>query len=181
MWGSASLTLVLAFAASCAAMGQSSSRQTTDQTSFCEDALDNTARKPVHLPAVIVTAIMNTKEGKNALEFSRAENTELVPERLLTGTTVKLTDSRELIFVVVGSSPLSGTDNTWFWVVRQSDKHAGVLLFVGANCLNISRTRTLGYRDIVSTWASAGVAVTLTFSYVGKSYKLRRRRSHQIR
>jgi hypothetical protein len=181
MWGSASLTLVLAFAASCGAIGQSLSSAVTERTSFCEDASDDTARKPVHLPAAIVTAIMNTKEGKDALESSRAENTELVPERLLTGTTAKLSDSRELVFVVVGSSPLSGADNTGFWIVQQSGKNARILLFVGANCLNVSRSRTLGYRDIVSTWASAGVAVTQTFSYDGKSYKLRQRRSHQIR
>ena len=166
------------FLASHMAAGESKDKTAREQTSFCEEgAPDDLALKLVPLPKVVLTSVMNTKEGREAREDARKKGRELDPEKILMGAKVHLTDSPEVFFFVMGSYPMSGADNTWFWIVRQSGKSATILLWAGGNCLDVESTRTLGYRDIVTTWSSASTTETNTYRYNGKSYKLRRRKS----
>ena len=167
------LTLVLTLLAGHVAAGESRSKTAREQASFCEEGgPDDLVLKPLPLPSVIRATVMNTKEGKEAREIASRNGDELDPEKLLKGTKVHLTDSHELFFVVMGQSPMSGADNTWFWVVRTSGKSATILLFAGGNCLDINGTKTLGYRDIVTTWSSASITRTEIYKYGGESYKL---------
>ena len=69
---------------------------------------------------------------------------------------------------------MSGADNTWFWIVRQDGQRASILLFAGANCLDLDSRKTLGYRDVVMTWASRAEIITVRYAYNGKEYKLLR-------
>ena len=159
--------------------GQVPAAQTVaqQQTSFCEDrGPEDLTRKPVPLPSAIVTTLMNTTEGKEASKV-RIDGKIPNPSTLFKGTRVRLADSGGLFFVVMGSFPMTGADNTWLWVVRQSGNRATVLLFTGANCLEISPKTTLGYRDIETTWSSASTTRTETYTYTGKSYKLQHARS----
>jgi hypothetical protein len=141
------------------------------QTSFCEDGAPDDLRKPTPLPSAIVATLMNRPEAKDVRK-AQIDGKTVNPSTLFKGAKVRLTDSGDLFFLVVGRSPMSGADSTWFWIVRQSRKRAAVLLFAGANCVDISQKRTHGYRDIETTWSSASETRTETYRYNGQSYTL---------
>ena len=161
-----------ALAVSIPLAAQSRIRPLIEPTSFCDWRSDGSA-KMRSLPPAVVTAIANMDESKEMLKDPRNAE-ERRPEKLLQGARVRLTNKRETLFVVMGTYPLSGADNTWFWVVRSSGSSADVLLFTGANCLRISRSTSLGYRDIVTTWASAATSSTESYKFNGTSYELRK-------
>lgn len=140
------------------------------QTSFCEgDAGDN-------LPPPVLAALTETKEARDALEGEKLD-----PSTLFKGTKIGLSNSADLFFLVQGSPPMTGADNTWFWIARLSGKRASILLFAGAYCIQVSTSTTRGYKDLVTTWSSASETVTSTYAYNGISYKLRTRRSRSSR
>ena len=116
---------------------------------------------------------MNSNEGRQAKADAAPKQTELDPVKLLTGTTVHLSNSPSRFFIVMGGvPPLSGVDNTWFWIVQESGQNATVLLWAGANCLHIKSTKTLGFKDVVVEWSSAAGTKTDIYKFDGKSYRL---------
>lgn len=145
---------------------------------FCDDDAPADVRlRPVVLPKAVLTALLNTKQAREARKSAENDGQPINLAKLFRGAKVDIADSPDSFFLVIGRSPMSGADNTWFWIVRQSGEQASVLLWEGANCLNIEQTRTLGFRDITSDWASAGTTSTAKFVYDGKRYKLKRRKS----
>ena len=72
----------------------------------------------------------------------------------------------------MGFFPMSGADNTWFWVVRSAHRDPEVVLFAGGNSLEVLASRTNGYHDIRTDWASAAATSTTVYKFDGKSYKL---------
>lgn len=156
-------------------------RTDQEQTSFCPDSPSDDLRKPTPLPTVVVTALMETKEGREARRLARNEGKRLNPSHLFRGMKVRLSDSPDVFFLVIGDSPMSGADNTWFWVVRQSDRGASILLWAGANCLNIKKSSTHGFRDIETEWSSASQTIAETYVYDGKAYRLQQRKSQPAR
>jgi hypothetical protein len=125
--------------------------------------------------------------GDNELQRSKTGYTrrqhkthEVDPAKLLKGTTVHLSNSPSRFFVVMGSElPLSGVDNTWFWIVQETGQNATVLLWAGANCLHIESTKTHGYRDVLVRWSVAAGTKTDIYKFDGTSYKLRRTHWHE--
>jgi len=59
-----------------------------------------------------------------------------------------------------------------------SGQKVTVLLWAGANCLNIKSTKTHGYRHVLAEWSSAAVSKTEIYKFDGKSYRLRRTNWH---
>jgi hypothetical protein len=160
-------------------LGQKPKHAVAEQTSFCEDGADDLELKPVALPRLVLATVMNTKEGRDAQrELSQSEGTERDPTRLLKGKEIRLSDSGNRFFLVMGTYPMSGADNTWFWIVRQNGHKASILLFTGGNCLDLSAKTTLGYRNVITTWSSPSETETTTYVYDGKGYKVLRKRSH---
>jgi hypothetical protein len=175
------IVLVLGALGAQAFVGQSKSKARTEQSTFCEEgASENDVLRPTPLPPIVLETIMNTAEGKEAHELLSGEGKELDPETVLKGTNVHLTDSHLHFFLVMGLPPMSGADNTWFWIVRLSENKATILLFTGAICIDIGRTSTSGYRDVVTTWSSPSTTVTETYKYNGSSYKSWRRKSRPV-
>jgi hypothetical protein len=174
------LTLLLASVASPTACIQGNAQTPKEQTSFCEaGAPDELLLVPTPIPQTVITAVMNSNEGKQAKADAVAKHTELNPVKLLKGTTVHLSNSPSRFFIVMGAEmPLSGVDNTWFWIVQESGQNDTVLLWAGANCLHIKSTRTHGFRDLVAKWSSAAASRTETYKFDGKSYRLHRTRWH---
>lgn len=175
------LRYIIAFAllfASVFSFGQKAKHASVKQTSFCEDAPDDDSRlKPTILPRSVVAELMNTEQGKDANELAENEGTHLDPAKVLRGTKIHLSDSGGPFYLVMGSHPMSGADNTWFWLVRDDSKRANVLLFAGGNCLDIGTKSTLGYRNITTFWSSPSETITTTYVYDGRRYRLLRKRS----
>jgi|SRR5579872_5167261 len=165
----ASMFLFVLFAGPAA---ESKAKIAHEQTSFCgDDAPDDLKMKSDPLPPMVIAAVMNTREGKEARGDARSHGEELVPEEILKGTKVHIANTHALFYLVIGSSYMSGADNTWFWIVRQAHKNAQVLLFTGGNCLDISGKKSFHYRNIVMTWSSSNDTLTEIYHYNGRLYK----------
>jgi hypothetical protein len=161
-----------------AAVAQSSSRR---QTSFCDDdAPDNLRLKASPLPRAVLTALANTKEAREVQREAKNKGSSFNIATLFRGAEVTLADDPDKMFLVIGKEPMAGADNTWFWIVRQSGDKAEILLWAGANCLNIEKSSKLGFRDIQTEWSSASYSITEAYSFNGTTYKLTKRKSHAV-
>ncbi len=149
------------------------------EITFCEENTPYSVLLKSPVPTAIVSALMNTVEGRRARREARDKGKPLAESALFVGTRIRLAGSAGTFFVVMGSSPMSGADNTWFWLVQQQGAKVTILLFTGGNCLTLLPTMTSGYRDIEADWASPGFARTEIYKWNGQSYKLRRRRSRE--
>ena len=148
------------------------------QSSFCEEgAPDDLLLKPISIPRYLLNAVMNSEEARQSRAEAREKGTKLNPEELLRGTIIKLSNDQAKTYLVMGTDPLSGADNTWFWIVRTSGRQASVLLWVGANCVNIKQKSNYGYRDVEADWSSAAETITEVYRYNGKAYRLASRKS----
>ena len=125
----------------------------------------------------VIRVLMETSQVKDAGDFAEAAKEEgktFDPSSLFIGTRVHLADTSDVFFIVMGrTTSLTGADNDWFWIVRQSGNRGRVLLFVGTTCIKIRPAKTFGYDDITATWYSASYIVTDTYKFNGKSYALR--------
>ncbi len=157
--------------------GQQQNPAISEQVSFCEDGPDETILKPIPLPSGVVTAVVNSRGANMAREWAEEKGRSFDPATLLKGTEIHLTSSTDRFYLLVATFPMSAADAAWFWIVRLSGNKASILLWVSANCVEISRRYAAGYRDIVTRWASANHSETMTYRYDGKIYKLWRRRS----
>jgi hypothetical protein len=148
-----------------------------EQASFCEaGSLPEDVIQPVALPQPVVDSVMKSREAKQAIAGATQRNVRLDPAKLLRGTHVRLSATPTHFYIVEGQGELSGGDNAWFWIVRESGQTASVVLFTGANCLRIAKTTSFGYRDIIADWSSAAESTSNTYSSDGTLYKLRRSR-----
>lgn len=141
-------------------------------TRFCEEGPAEVVINPVPLPSEVLNAVMRSKEGKLALGEARERHSKLEPATLLKGAPLQLSNSGDPFFILMGSGPLTGADNTWFWIVRQSGHRTSVLLSLHANCVSIGPKKRQGYADVGTSWSSAAVSRTEIFRFNGKHYRL---------
>ena len=72
--------------------------------------------------------------------------------------------------MVIGSVPMTGGDNDWFWIVRQRPQPE-IILFTGGNCLEILRGKTSGYSNVQSVWSSGRGTETTVYKFDGRRYR----------
>jgi hypothetical protein len=151
-----------------------------------------TAQSPVSKPAAERTIFGNAESFKNSVPLPRGVLNVLTEpmkddkyyrdfvvgksgkdlNRLFTAVEVHLSGPNQLGYVIAGTLPLAGADNEWFWVVGTGGPRPKVVLNEGASWLELSKSRSNGYRDIRSVWVMSGTRRTRVFHYDGTSYKL---------
>ena len=171
--GTIAAIVILQFAFAVAAAGilpaqGQKAGSTHEQTYFSED---ERLQRPVPLPPDVLNVLLKTDEVKDNLG-SASPSQRSNPSSLFRAAEVHLHAPDVIDFVVIGRSPMSGADNTWFWIVRSARGKPQVVLFAGSNSLEIMASRTNGYRDIRCDWASANHAETTTYKFNGREYKL---------
>jgi hypothetical protein len=128
---------------------------------------------------VVLDALLKTKEAKDyeLHEFGREES-----RKLFRVVKVHLAKQDEVDWIVSGSGRMTGGDNDWFWVVRQVDNHAEVLLYANGLSLVTLKSRTNDYKDIATSWnAASGYSIDETYKYNGSRYKLVHKHTYQQR
>lgn len=137
------------------------------QTSFCADLpLDH----PVTVPKNVLNLLLASREvQENLASFSEAERVN--PRQLFRAARVHLSRPDQADLIVIGNAPMSGADNDWFWVVRSAYVSPKIVLFEGANCLDISLSSTRGVRNIRSLWSSASRTREVLYRFNGEVYK----------
>ena len=156
-----------------------------EQTTFCDDSSPDRALKPVALPPVVLTRVMNTTEGREARALAKSKGADTDPAKILKGQRVQLSASGGPFFVVMGSHSITGSDHAWFWLVRHDhtndSEKARIVLFAGGTCLGLDANKTHAYRDIIMTWSSPSETITNTYVFNGREYKIRKTSSHPNR
>jgi hypothetical protein len=152
---------------------QTLAQNAKDQSTYCEDgAPDEFAFKGGSVPKAVVSAVLETSEGKQARADAGERGEELTPEKVLRAARLHVSSDNAAMFLVMGSYPLAGADASWFWIVRDDGTKASVLLWMAGNCVELKESSTRGYRDIGVVCASAGSSRTESYHYDGKVYKL---------
>jgi mRNA-degrading endonuclease RelE of RelBE toxin-antitoxin system len=140
-------------------------------SSFCADESEDfqSARPPTN---VVLDVLLKTPGAKDvSAELEKLDREE--QRKLFRAVRVHLSETDPTDYLVVGSYPMSGADNDWFWLVRQTQNRAQVILDAGGNCLDLLRTRSSGYRDIRTVWSAAsGLTITRIYHYDGNRYQL---------
>jgi len=111
-------------------------------------------------PAKETFAVLNDSERAN-------------PSQLFQGGEVHLSGPDKVDLIVMGMGRMRGTENSWFWVVRSARKDPELILFSGADSLEVLDSKTHGYRDIRAVWMSSLETETTTYHFDGHSYQMR--------
>jgi hypothetical protein len=138
-----------------------------EQTDFCADELPE---RPVPLPKSVLKLLLARQEVQDSLSLGTDEQ-QAHPARFFHASKVHLGPDDEVGLVVIGSPPISGADNDWFWVVRFAFTNPKVVLWEGANCISFDQGQTNGLHNISSSWASASERKEVTYRFDGAKYK----------
>jgi hypothetical protein len=129
---------------------------------------------------IVLNALLKTAEAR----LTGTRLTELDREsqrKVFRVAQVDLGDAEEKDFIAVGSKPMTGADNEWFWIVRVRQGRASVLLFTGALSVSILPHKTNGRHDISSFWTMGANELFRRYGYNGTVYKLTGQRYHEIK
>ena len=141
-----------------------------EQLYFSEDDPAGALREPEPLPPEVLKVLLQHNEVRGGLRLaSPSERSN--PAQLFRASRVHLSGPKEIDWVVTGVGPMSGGDNSWFWIVRSQESGATVACFAGGNSLLLKNTRTNGFRDIESDWSSAAETQTTIYHFDGNQYK----------
>jgi hypothetical protein len=124
----------------------------------------------ISVSPAVVAAILKTDKAQDSFPEVEAGNLSRV-SKLLRGISVHLRNQRQRDMIVRGDSPMSGGDNTWFWIVTSIDGRPSAL-WVQCNIVTILRVRHHGYADIRTDWYAGSHRATRIYKNNGRRYKL---------
>jgi len=154
-------------------------RPAPEQTEFSPD-YGHPIQHEVPVSPGVLRVLLKSPEVRDTLQDAK-ESAQHATSQLFTTAEVHLGPAKEIDLVVYGISPMTGGDNDWFWIVLSARKNPKVVLFAGGSSLEVMSSRTNGYRDIRSGWASASQASTKIYKFNGRTYKLWKERWHEVR
>lgn len=124
----------------------------------------------VQPPDNVIAALSKRPEVADALEGSGGNHPGNL-NRFFCAARIQLSDKAGKDYLISGLSPLTGADAGWFWIVSSSPHHPRVLLFAAGNAVLLLTTRTKGYKDVESLWASASEERKDLYRFDGVRYK----------
>jgi hypothetical protein len=140
---------------------------------------NNPLQHPVTLSPEVLKVLLAAHPAKET--FAILNDTERAnPSQLFQAGEVHLSRPEEIDLVVIGMGRMRATDNSWFWVVRDARKDPEVILFSGADSLEVLDTKTHGYRDIRAVWMSSLETETTTYHFDGNRYLMRQADNFKI-
>jgi hypothetical protein len=131
----------------------------------------------MRLPTSVIRAVMSSAEAAFARNYLREQGKDPYRSAPLQGVRIHLSDSGGHAYLVSGTTPMTGADNRWYWLVQESEQKATVLLFVATGCVHIGSETSHGYRNVQTTWEVPGRKVVREYRFDGQTYKLRRERT----
>ena len=158
---------IVPFVAASSCFAQDYCTYPKDKNSYYEGCFNSS--NVVAIPADVIAAILQSEEGKEGLE-SLADSERAHPEKFFKARSLSLDRDKEQDFIVLGSGPFTGADNSWFWIVRQTPSATKSVLWIGAINVAVLKRRTHGLDDIESDWCSAAVCTTRRYKFGGAKY-----------
>jgi hypothetical protein len=120
---------------------------------------------------LVLNALLNSAEAKDTetrkalVKYDRESS-----RKLFQVVRVDISDTSEEDYIALGSGPMTGADNSWFWIVRTNQGKAQVLLFTNGLTVRILHRKTNGYRDMEEIWGGNAGVVTRLYRYNGSRY-----------
>jgi hypothetical protein len=148
--------------------------QSKDSTLFYAE---NLASFQAPIPRAALKALMKRREVREALQYSGSAK----PSDLFHAASVHLHLAEQSDLMVVGQYPVSGADNAWFWLITSANTHPKVVLWSGCNTIEILRSSTVGYRNIVTHAATAAITIREVFHFDGSTYRSVKRTESDIK
>ncbi len=133
---------------------------------------ENRGFEDAALPSdLVLDALLNSAEAKDAetREVLSKYNRESL-RKLFQVVRVDISDRNEEDYIALGSGPMTGADNSWFWIVQTNQGKAQVLLFTNGLTVRILHRKTNGYRDIEEVWGGNAGIITRLYRYNGSEY-----------
>lgn len=127
-------------------------------------------KHPVAVPPRVIRLLMKTKEAAIARSYGRDFPDD--PSELFQAAEIHLARPDQVDLVVIGEDPMSGADNTWFWLVRSAYTKPRIILFAGGNGIKVKETRANGYLDIHCFWSSPSATSDELYRFDGTKYRL---------
>jgi hypothetical protein len=119
---------------------------------------------------VVLNALLRSEEANDTKEIANYDRESL--RKLFTVARVDLGNAKEEDYIALGTQPMSGADNNWFWIVRVVEGKAKVILFTNGLAVRVLPHKTNGYYDIEESWAGNIGEITRVYRYIGTAYKL---------
>jgi len=141
-----------------------------EQLYFSEDDPAGKLRNPEPLPPEVLKVLLQQKDVRDELPLA-SPSEQASPAQLFHASRVHLSQLKEIDWVVTGVGPMSGADNTWYWIVRSQEGGPTVVCFTGGNSLLLLNSRTNGFRDVESDWSSAAETETTIYHFDGTHYR----------
>ena len=135
---------------------------------------------PAPVPLKVRQVLIQRKEIANALSYVRKPPD---PSQYFEATTVHLHGATDADLLVRGVVPISGADNSWYWIVLppQSDAPT-VALWCGGDSLEVMATPTNGYKNIQCSWSSAsGETIKCEYRFNSRKYILWKKKEVETR
>jgi hypothetical protein len=126
--------------------------------------------KAASVTPTIVASILKTDRANDTFPEMEAANPASV-SKLLKGVVIHLRDPEQKDMIVRGDFPMSGADNTWFWIVTSIDSRPSAL-WLQCNAVTILQVRHHGYADIRTDWFAGSHRASRIFRSDGRHYKL---------
>ena len=119
----------------------------------------------------VLDALLKTPQAKEKAESLQKPGRE-GQRAEFSAVSVHLAGADEKGWVVRGSLLMSGDYNDWYWLVREHGTEAEILLFANGYQLNLKRSKSHGYRNVVCVWGfETGDIMTRKFRYDGSRYQ----------
>lgn len=150
-----------------------------EESSFTES---HPFKHPVPVPLSVLNLLSRRPEVKDNLFLHNVRDSK--PKnlgRLFTASQIHLGPADEVDLIIMGNEGMGGADNAYFWVVRSAYQNPVIVLWAGADGLDVLMTKTNGYRDIWTGWNSPSEELTELYKFDGGSYKLAKKSRRERR
>ena len=162
----ASLMLSLAALGTSGCLAQTSCAQKRSFSDEDAPCFDN----GISVSPAVVASILRADKAKDS--FPELEGGDLSRvSKMLKGIAIHLRNQQQRDMIVRGIPPLSGGDNTWFWVVTSIDGRPSAL-WMQCNTVTILGNRHHGYADIQTDWYAGSHRATRIYRNNGQRYRL---------
>ncbi|MGA3323503.1 MAG: hypothetical protein ABSF45_03465 [Terriglobia bacterium] len=136
---------------------------------------------PVPLSPAVLNVLVKTVENQREMGIEDNSRVRSNPAKLFRATEVHLDGLNEIDLVIIGLPPMRGVDTGWFWLVRSTPNNPKILLWATGNSIQVMDSKTNGYCDISSAWASASETLDKVYHFDGKEYMLWKEKRMPIR
>ena len=150
---------------------------TQEQTIF---GVEEEIERPVSIPGDVLQILRQNQRNQRHLAQGRSPRD--IPASWFIASQIQLNDDDSQDLIVMAANPrLFGANIAPFWIFRNTPSGHQLVLSITTLGLEVLRSKTIGYRDIRATAATAKKVITTDYVFDGTSYRERRSSQRAIR